>query len=112
MLAASTAGHGLPAGPYLLDGSALGARVYSVQFEQEADYAALYVMRRAGYDLAGVAEFWRRIAAQDTRQISLHSTHSTTAERFVAIETALKEIAAKEQAGQPLAPNAKTPLGE
>jgi beta-barrel assembly-enhancing protease len=88
-------------------GSALGARAYSVEFEQEADYAALYVMRRAGYDLAGVAEFWRRVAAQDTRQISLSSTHPTTAERFVGIETTLKEIKAKEEADQPLVPNHK-----
>jgi Zn-dependent protease with chaperone function len=90
-------------------GAALAQRVHSVQFEQEADYAALYVMRRAGYDLAEVAEFWRRIAAQDARQISLRSTHPTSAERFVAIESALKEIDAKERAGQPLMPNFKAP---
>lgn len=93
-------------------GAALAQRVHSVQFEQEADYAALYVMRRAGYDLAGVAEFWRRIAAQDTRQISLRSTHPTSAERFVAIETALKEIAAKEKAGEPLLPNFRAPVNQ
>jgi predicted Zn-dependent protease len=90
-------------------GASLAQRVHSVQFEQEADYAGLYLMRRAGYDLTGVAEFWRRIATQDMRQISLRSTHPTSAERFVALETAIREIEAKERAGQPLVPNFKTP---
>jgi Zn-dependent protease with chaperone function len=93
-------------------GAALAQRAHSIQFEQEADYAGLYLMRRAGYDLTGVAEFWRRIAAQDARQISLRSTHPTSAERFVAIETALKEIETKERAGQPLVPNFKAPVNE
>ena len=88
-------------------GEAAGALAFSVAFEQEADYAGLYVMRRAGYDIDGVAEFWRRMALDNSRQINTRTDHPASAERFVALEQAVKEIKAKESAREPLVPNLK-----
>jgi hypothetical protein len=90
-------------------GQAVGALAYSVSFEQEADYAGLYVMRRAGYDIDGVAEFWRRMALDNSKQILNRTDHPATAERFVALEQAVREIRAKEAAHELLVPNLKKP---
>ncbi len=38
----------------------VGARAFSVQFEREADYVGAYYAARAGYDISGAAEVWRR----------------------------------------------------
>jgi len=88
-------------------GANAGAQLFSVAFEQEADYAGLYVMRRAGYDIEGVADFWRRMALDNSRQIATATDHPPSAERFVALEAAVKEIRAKELAHEPLMPNLK-----
>ena len=86
-------------------GAGIGAQRYSVEFEQEADYSALYILRRAGYPLEGAPELWRRMAAEDPRRITIRTSHPTSAERFVAMGTAIEEIRAKEASGQPLVPN-------
>lgn len=86
-------------------GGGMAQMKYSVAFEQEADYVGIYFMERAGFNTQGVASFWRRMAANDSRTISRRTTHPTSPERFVAIERAQKEVAAKKAAGQPLVPN-------
>lgn len=88
-------------------GSNVGAGMYSVAFEQEADYVGLYFMASAGYDIDDVADFWRRMATLDSRAITLKSSHPTTPERFVAIEATVKEIKEKKDAGQALNPELK-----
>lgn len=86
-------------------GGGIAQQRYSVPFEQEADYVGMYFMARAGFDTSGVAQFWRRMAANDARTISQRSSHPTSPERFIAIDRTHKEIAAKKAAGQPLTPN-------
>lgn len=86
-----------------------GARAYSQDFESEADYVGLYIMARAGGDIDSAPQFWRRMATLSPAAIqSSHmSTHPATPQRFVALEETVKEIKAKQAAGQPLTPNIK-----
>jgi predicted Zn-dependent protease len=86
-------------------GGGIAQARYSVAFEQESDYVGIYFMERAGFDTAGVASFWRRMAANDSRTITQRTSHPTSPERFIAIDRAQKEVAAKKKAGQPLVPN-------
>lgn len=88
-------------------GGSIGASAYSQDFESEADYVGLYFTARAGYDISGVAELWRRMAVENPGAIYTASTHPTTANRFVALEAARDEIKAKMAAGQELEPNMK-----
>ena len=44
----------------------LSKLVFSKAFEQEADYAGLYILARAGYDITGAADFFRRMAVEHT----------------------------------------------
>ena len=86
-------------------GSQLGAAAYSVQFEQEADYVGMYFMARAGFDTSGVADFWRRMAAEGQSSIDHNTSHPSSPARFLAIEQTHAEIATKQRAGQALNPN-------
>lgn len=86
-------------------GSQLGAAAYSVQFEQEADYIGMYFMARAGFDTSGVADFWRRMAAEGQSSIDHNTSHPSSPARFLAIEQTHAEIAAKQRSGRPLNPN-------
>ena len=88
-------------------GSNIAAGMYSVSFEQEADYVGLYFMATAGYNIDNSAAFWRRMATSDSKAITMKSSHPTTPERFLAIESATREIKAKQSAGQPLKPEMK-----
>lgn len=78
---------------------------YSVAFEQEADYVGMYFLERAGYSAANVAQFWRRMGAENAQSITRKSTHPTSVERFLAIERTYAEIQNKKKRGQPLVPN-------
>lgn len=86
-------------------GGQLGASAYSVDFEQEADYIGMYFMARAGFDTAGVANFWRRMGAEGQGSLDHNTSHPSSPARFLAIERTDAEIAAKQQARQPLIPN-------
>jgi beta-barrel assembly-enhancing protease len=88
-------------------GAGLTGNAYSVEFEQEADYVGLYFMKKAGYDIENSAGFWRRMAVNNSQAITIKSSHPTTPERFVAIETAVNEINTKIANGQPLTPELK-----
>ncbi|HSI96040.1 MAG TPA: M48 family metallopeptidase [Methylophilaceae bacterium] len=93
-------------------GSNIGAGVYSVSFEQEADYVGLYFMANAGYKIDDAAGFWRRMATTNSKAITMKSSHPTTPERFIAIESAVDEIKQKLHDGQPLKPELKDPPQE
>ena len=92
-------------GQFAQMGANIGASQNSVAFEQEADYVGMYFMARAGYSTSGVADFWRRMAAENSRSITARSTHPTSPERFLAIEQSHVEIQQKKSSGKPLAPN-------
>lgn len=84
-----------------------GANAYSVEFEQEADYVGTYILKRAGFSVDGVADFWRRMAIADPRSIGYGETHPTAPARFLAMERIIDEVNAKAAAGQPLVPEMK-----
>ncbi len=84
-----------------------GAMAHTVEFEQEADYVAMYLLARAGQPTAHVANFWRRLSAEHPQGIDKRGTHPSAAERFVAIDMTHDEVQAKLQAGAPLLPNMK-----
>jgi len=84
----------------------MGNSAYSVQFEQEADYVGLYVMRRAGYNIDNAENLWRRMSAEVNKKgISIRTTHPANAERYVALNKTVAEIKSKERRGIELLPN-------
>lgn len=87
----------------------LGGAAYSQGFEFEADYAGLYIAARAGHDVSGAVNFWRRLAAEHPRSIekSFAASHPSTPERFVAMEKTIQEIKEKQNLGKPLIPESK-----
>ena len=86
--------------------SDLGASVNSKEFEVEADYVGLYIMARANEPLDGVANFWRRMAAEHPGAITSDhmASHPSTPERFVAIENTVVEIQSKQHRNAALVP--------
>jgi hypothetical protein len=88
-------------------GSNIGAGVYSVDFEKEADYVGLYFMAQAGYDITEAPNFWRRMATTNSQAITMKSSHPTTPERFVGLESTVTEIRQKLEYGDPLKPELK-----
>jgi len=85
-------------------GMRAGAGAYSVDFERNADYVGLYYMSRAGYEIDGAANFWRRMSLRNEKSISMTTTHPSNAERFVGIEKSIEEIQSKQLAGIVLIP--------
>ncbi len=85
-------------------GQAVGTGVGSVEFEREADYVGLYFMALGGYEIANAPNFWRRMADEDPKIITMSSSHPTSPERYVAMTNAIQEIQEKAQAGLPKKP--------
>ncbi len=92
-------------GNYILSGFSTR---YTRPFESEADYVGLYYMVRAGYDPAGVEDFWRRLAEVNPRSVNRAKTHPTFPDRYLRLAATRNEIEAKQAAGDPLVPNFKT----
>lgn len=71
-------------------------RVYSPTLESEADYVGAYLMVRAGYDINGIADTWRRMAMLRKNGNQLDdeflSTHPSSPRRFVALKKTVQEI--------------------
>ena len=84
-------------------------RAHSKEFEAEADYVGLYMMARAGMEIEGAANFWRRMAAEHPGNIASNhaATHPSTPERFVALEKTVAEIKRKQAQGLELMPDLK-----
>lgn len=87
-------------------GAQIGARAYSKEFEHEADYFAMYLLERAGYDPAKGISLFRRLSAENPQQITANylSTHPSNAERIGAMREAVEEIAGKKSRGGALLP--------
>jgi hypothetical protein len=94
-------------GYYTGQGAQLGAMTFSQNFEREADYVGLYAMALAGFGLTEAPTFWRHMAQANPKSIGMAYSHPTTAERFVRMDKAIREIEAKRAAGQPLRPTLK-----
>jgi beta-barrel assembly-enhancing protease len=86
-----------------------GLMAYSVAFEREADHVGAYYAARAGYDLAGVENFWRAMGAVHPDSIRFATTHPTTPTRFIQIREVAAEIADKKRRHLPLVPDLKFP---
>jgi beta-barrel assembly-enhancing protease len=95
-------------GEFAKSGAGIGGNSHSVAFEQEADYVGLYFMKKAGFDIENAAGFWRRMAVSNSQAITIKTSHPTTPERFLAIESTVKEINAKVENNQPLTPDLKS----
>jgi hypothetical protein len=82
----------------------MSANAYSQDFEAEADYVGMYLIAKAGYELDGSADFWRRMASIHPGSIATNhaSSHPATPERFVAIEKSITEIKLKIANNEPL----------
>lgn len=74
----------------LLGGLGRSGRL-SRQAEIEADRLGVHLSARAGYDIDGIAEFWRRRAANRGLRLSIGDTHPSDAKRIAVIE---EEVAA------------------
>lgn len=86
-------------------GAQAAAGAYSVEFETEADYVGLYFMARAGYEVSDAANFWRRMASENSSaSITREKTHPTSPARYLALEKTSLEIKGKQQAGEALVP--------
>ena len=81
-----------------------GAMVYSQDFEGDADYAAMYVLARAGRPIATVANLWRRLAQGNPAGMKYASAHPTTPDRFVRLEVVSREIEQQIARGAELRP--------
>lgn len=76
-----------------------------IALEREADYLGLYLAVRAGFDLTSAPELWRRFGADYPQARYARWSHPGALERAVNLGAALREIQAKQAAGQPLLPN-------
>lgn len=85
----------------------VGGQAYSVNFEREADYVGAYYAARAGYDLAGVEEFWRAMGVSHPASIRIATTHPITPARAVQMKKVAAEIADKRRRNLPLVPDLK-----
>jgi hypothetical protein len=88
-------------------GAEFGAMSFSQDFEREADYVGMYLLALANRPIAKAPDFWRRMAQESPGSIKFASSHPTTAERFVRLESAVAEIEKKRAAGEPLMPEMK-----
>ena len=74
-------------------GANIGATSYSIDYENEADYLSIYILALSGYDISKAPNFWRRFAVEVPNSIySGGGTHPSTSERFVRLETYVKEV--------------------
>lgn len=83
-----------------IDGSAGKIRITEV----EADYLALYMLARAGYDIGAAPAFWQRYGPGSLLAIFSDGTHPGRSTRVAATEATILEIRRKQQEGAPLLP--------
>lgn len=83
-----------------------GLRPLRPEFDTAADRLSVYLLARAGYDVTGVAGFWRRLAQEYPASVPNGYTalHPQTARRLEAIEQAVQDAQARQADGRPLAP--------
>lgn len=86
-------------------GANTGIRVFSPDFEQEADYVGMYIMALAGYDIDRAADLWRRMTQADPEGAFMGGTHPTNPHRYVLLTQTKNEIVDKVRRNVLLAPN-------
>lgn len=83
----------------------LGRKIYSVDFEAEADYVSLYYMARAGYDYKKAYTIQEKLAALSLKGLYLKSDHPTSQFRYILLQETANEIDLKKSFGEELVPN-------
>lgn len=83
-------------------GAQAGAKAYSQEFEREADYLALFMVSRAGYDTAKAPTLFRRLSAEYPVMITQNylASHPSNPERIAAMQEAIREIREKVARGE------------
>jgi hypothetical protein len=83
-----------------------GVKPVPQDLDAAADYLALYMLARAGYDINHVHAFWQRLNSQYPHTVlnSYVAIHPSTAYRLTVIDKTVAEIKAKEAARKPLLP--------
>ncbi|MEO7497532.1 MAG: M48 family metallopeptidase [Massilia sp.] len=83
-----------------------GIKAMPQDLDAAADRLSLYLLARAGYDIEGVDDFWKRLAATYPASVltGYVANHPATAFRLAAIEKAAAEVKAKQAAKKPLVP--------
>ena len=85
-----------------------GRKVFSIGFELEADYVGVYYAARAGYDISGTEEVWRKLSLEYPEDIRKATTHPTSPVRFLQMRKVIEEIADKKRRNLPLVPSLKS----
>lgn len=91
-------------------GAAIGQDAYSADFEREADYIALYIAERAGFDTSEALTLWRRFGLKEPDGIYISGTHPTYPERFVSMQRTIEEIEHKKARKLALLPEMQAEL--
>jgi membrane-associated protease RseP (regulator of RpoE activity) len=89
----------------LLIGSG-GIKAMPAELDAVADRLGLYMLARAGYDIDGVDDFWKRLAAGYPATVlnGYTANHPGTGVRLAVIQKTVAEIKAKRAAKKPLVP--------
>jgi len=84
----------------------LGQKLSTEVAESEADYLGLYLVARAGYDVAVAPDFARRLGAEFPLALEERAghIHPMSEARSIALADTLREIEAKLERGEPLEP--------
>ena len=82
----------------------MSSRSHSQEFESEADIVGLYYIARAEYEHEGAANFWRKMAIKNPAGIkgSYSSSHPSSTERYLTLESIEQEITSKIESGESL----------
>lgn len=86
-------------------GGKVGVIRYSQDFEREADYIGLYITKRAGFNIDNAPNLWRRMSINNSKAITMASSHPTNPERYLILQQVVAELKNKERNGSPLLPN-------
>jgi hypothetical protein len=89
----------------LLIGSG-GIKAMPAEMDAAADRLSLYLVARAGYDIDGADDFWKRLAASYPATVlnGYTANHPGTSARLAAIQKTTADIKAKRAAKKPLVP--------
>lgn len=79
-------------------------RTPSKKSEYEADRLGVWLMARAGFDVAAVVPFWTRFEKRTNPGIFATGSHPSPRKRIAAVTAAVAELEAQRAAGRPLTP--------
>jgi membrane-associated protease RseP (regulator of RpoE activity) len=83
-----------------------GIRAMPAELDATADRLGIYMLARAGYDIDGADDFWKRLAQTYPATVlnGYTANHPALAARTAAMQKAAAEIKAKRAAKRPLVP--------